>query len=404
MLILPLKAAVRFDLSTALAKWLDDSSLQNCFQPMNPLQFVLPKPDFGSAACRQELMRLQSLRNCLTDCLLKADSHKCALEEGALDDCHEYHAILLEFEKRGFPVTDDETTPLALTWKSAFAPQKETHATLVWDRACTVFNTAALWTQKAADCSVADRDDCKRGVGYCQQAASVLAVLRELCQSQPQFATVDLSSSMLTFWEKLLLAQAQSFIYRMASLSDSNSSNNSSSRGDPSKKKHGTLAILSQSAYQLFNDALSATQDPRLQSEVPKQTEIWGAYCKSNSMLAAARADYHQSVVYRVECLWGKEIAQLRDCELKMKGCRDFLQTLRDSEAAATSYTKRECLAILPVVTDRLHEADDDNYRTYHNEIPVTMPEITSKQLAKLNPDLPPTMLVPKKALFAHLS
>lgn len=402
MLILPLKAAVRYDLSTALAQWLDDASQQVSFQPMNPLQFILPKPDFGSAAVREELMRLQSLRNCLTDCLLKAGSHKAALDDNALPDGHEYHAVLLEFEKRGFPVTDDETTPLQLTWKGAFSPQKETHATLIWDRACIAFNIAALLTQKAADCSVTDREECKQAVGYCQQAASVLMILRELCQSQV-FSTVDLSSSMLLFWETMLLAEAQTFIYRMASLAATGTTGGG---GGDAGKQHGTLAVLSQSVKKLFAEALTTAQEPRLQSETPKQSAEWGAYCKSASMLAAAKADYHQSVVYRVgetSPQWGKEIAQLRDCEQKLKQCRDFIKTLDGPAAAAASYTKRECLAILPVVTDRLHEADADNYRTYHDEIPIHTAEIQPKQLAKLNPELPSTMTVPKKALFTHV-
>lgn len=396
MLILPLKPAVRYELSTALAKWLDDGSQQvsYTFTPANPLQFILPKPDFGSQACRSDLMRLQSLRNCLSDCLLKPGSHKAALDDNALDDGREYHAALLEFERRGFPVTDDATTPIPLTWRGAFAPQQETHATLVWERACVAFDCAALLTQKASDCSDTDRDDCKQAVGYCQQAASVLAILRELCQSQV-FRTIDLSSAMLVFWEKVLLAEAQTFIYRMASLA-------AGAASDPGKQ-HGTLAILSQSANQLYNAALAAAQDPRLLSEVPKQADEWGAYAKSASMLAAAKAEYHQSVVYQNQGQWGKEIAQLRDCEIKLRQCRDFVRTLDGSAAAATSTTKRETLALLPVVTDRLHEADADNYRSYHDEIPHKLPEIPAKQLARLNPELPTAMLVPGKALFTNL-
>jgi hypothetical protein len=386
MLILPLKPAVRFDLQTALSKWLD-SDQEVSFQPSNPLQFVLPKPDLSAAACREDLLRLQSLRNCVTDVLLKRDSHRAALEDDGLADCHEYHATLLEFEKRGFPTLDDEHNGLRLFWKGAWSPEEERHATLTWDRAVIEFNTAALLTGMAAECSVTDRAACKEAVNYCQTAASILAVLKELVQSM-DFATVDLSQPMLAFWEKYLVAQAQMFIYRMAAQA-----------GDDTK--HSTLSVLSQSAFALFNEALTAAQDPRLESEVPKESSTWATYCKVSSMLSVAKAEYHQAVVHRLANEWGKEIARLRDCHLKFETLSKFVRGLDDD--GPVSYMRRECLAILPVVHDRLHEADKDNYNIYQEKIPKEMPEIAAKQLAKSSGGLPQSMLVPKKQVFVNV-
>ena len=387
MLVLPLRPAVRFDIHSALMQWLD-SDEQVSFQPANPLQFVLPKPDFSSDACREELIRLQSLRNCLSDVLLKPDSHKHALEEGGLEDCHEYHAALLEFEKRGFPTIDDHRNGvLALPWKGAWAPQQEKHATLIWDRANIIFNIVALMTSKAAECGVTDRMACKEAVGYCQTAASILVVLKELVQSQ-DFGTVDMSQSMLLFWERYLLAEAQTFVYRMAALAKDDA-------------KHSSLSCLAQSSHKLFSEALSAAQDPRLESEVPRQEKIWGAYCKTHSMLSSAKAEYHQAVVHRVAHEWGKEIARLRECIDKFEACSSFIKSLDDD--SIVSYAKRECSAILPVVKDRLAEADKDNYQIYQDEIPKTVGELTAKQLVKNTGGLPQTMLVPKKPLFVNL-
>jgi hypothetical protein len=143
MLVLPLKPSVRFDLATALATWLDDSSAQVAFVPTNPLQLVTPKPDFSSIACREDLTRLQSLRNCLSDIFLKAnESHKHAIEERGIEDSYEYHAVVLEFEKRGFPTLDDDYNGVRLQWKGAWPPHKpESHGTLIWDRSCVIFST-----------------------------------------------------------------------------------------------------------------------------------------------------------------------------------------------------------------------------------------------------------------------
>ena len=99
MLILPLKAPVYFDLQHSLGTWLD-SDQEVSFQTTNGDEppMVFPKPYFKSHQCRAELLRIQALRKCLSDSILKPDSHKAALEEQALEDSCEYHAALLEFE------------------------------------------------------------------------------------------------------------------------------------------------------------------------------------------------------------------------------------------------------------------------------------------------------------------
>jgi BRO1-like domain len=243
---------------------------------------------------------------------MKASSHAAALEEGAMEDAHEYHAALLEFERQGFPTLDDDgrTNGLQLSWKAAWAPataKPETHSSLLWDRSCVTYNIVALLSFQVSRSSSScnnNRDECKRGVGLCQQAASILETLSELASSQ-DFATVDLSSPMLQFWKAFFLAQGQSFVYRMASLGPTPSASGSS-------QNHGTLAGLSQAAYKLFNEALAKAQDARLQSEVPQPSEQWASYCKGQAMMAAARAEYHEAVVERLAYHHGSEIVRLR--------------------------------------------------------------------------------------------
>jgi len=400
MLILPLKPAVKYDLGTALSIWLDDGTMQISFQPTNPLQFVVPKPEFSSTSCHDDMKRLQSLRNCLTDVFQKTFSHRHANKENAMNDVEEYHAVLLEFERRGFPSSvDDECNGIRISWKGAFDDTKlEKHGTLVWDRSCVLYNAVALLTDKIAnDCgSVNSRDDCKVAVGLCQRAASICHILSELVQSQ-NFATVDLSQPMLIFWEKFLLAHGQNFVYRMMSA------------GGDNDTKHSTLALLAQSAHLLYNEALKAAQDARLTSEVPRESEEWGGYCKANSMMHAGRATFHRSVARRLAAEWGMEIYELRRCLSQLERCRDFLKTL-DADGC-TEFTRRECNAILPVVADRLREADNDNYKIYQDIVPPENNNDDSeekskppaKQMVKLNPNLPESMLVPKRPLFVGL-
>ena len=387
MLIPPLKPAVRADVQNTLATWLDSEEQQVSFDRTDQLQFVMPKPDFSSAACRKDLLRLQSLRNCLSDAFLKAQSHKAALEENALPDAYEYHAALLEFEKRGFPTLDDPHNGLVLVWKGAWSPHKlEQHSTLLWDRACVTYNIVAMLIAKAAECSLNDRTECKQAVGLYQQAAGILVVLRDFCASM-DFATVDLSQAMLQFWLAYCMAEGQTFVYRMAS--------------QAADAKHSTLSYLAQSAFNLWNDVLQKAQEPRLESEVASGAKEWATYAKSNAMLAAARAQYHMSVVHRLEHKWGMELARLRECGSKLDACHEFLQSVAGE--SVVDYTRRECNAIRPVVKDRYTEAEKDNYNIYQDDVPKTNPEITAKQLIKDSGGYVAAMLTPSTALFVGI-
>jgi hypothetical protein len=396
MLVLPLKTTSRYeDFAKDIAHWLDNADLQVSFATTNPLEFVVPKPDLSSCDCWDDLVRAQSLRNDL--------GSFGAYQLVHLDDAREYHACLVTMERRGFV---DISTLRHLTWSNAeyrtsannkplattstSSSSSETHTCLTWERACVAYNIAALLSDKAAhDCNANDRSQVKLAVSYCQQAASILAVLQELVPAMTQFQTVDLSVPLLQFWQKYFVAEAQGFIYRMVAVSDDQ------------HEKPALLAGLARSAHSLFRDALSAAVEPRLQSERTVESNEWAAYCKACSMLQASKASFHSAAAHRLAYEWGKEIARLRECLQMLESCRDFMKTLpADGPVGAL---RRECVNLLPVVKDRMHEADKDNYKIYQEVIPREMPEIEAKQMVKTDGGLPESMLVPKRPMFSGL-
>lgn len=409
MLLLPLKPPLFFDIHTALATWLDSdqevsyssTSANNGDDP--PL--VLPKPPFQSHQCRAELLRLNALRKALSEAMPKPDAHRNALEENALADLCEYHAALLEFEQRGFPTLEDEHNGIDLIWKAAFAPQQEKHHSLVWDRACCLWNIAALSSKLVQDLldsasssggdgsgvqdATAARAAYKQAVGHCQTAASSLSILKELVGNGfDDFATVEMSKPMLTFWVNIFLAQAQAIIYRMAD-----------------QTKHSILSGLSQSAHLLMNDALQSAQDPRLVSEVPRYASEWGAYCKAHSMMASAKAEYHAAVLHRQASQWGPELTRLKICLQKLEQCHEFVQPAVAADNASLLDLQREVATYLPFVQNRYHTAFDDNTRVYQDDIPTlkALGDIEPKQLARLTLALPANMQTPKVPLFTKL-
>lgn len=434
ILYLPFKVPVRYDLVQPLANWLDDDESQVAFDNKRcgssssssssysynddaaPVM-VVPKPTYNSVQCRSELLRIAALRNCMSEAL--QDSHKSALEEHEmLRDCQDYHATLLEFEKRGFPTGGggdaDEENGINLTWRGAFASnQQETHHTLLWDRACTLWNLAALRSASAAfDSDETTKEGLKIAIAHLQQAASHLSLCRQLMefsQENEYVSTVDLSRPMLQFWEKLLLAQAQTCIYKMANL------------GGSAVRNHTTLAYLIQGAAPLYNEALTLAQDPRLQSEVPTQCQEWAAHCKAQSLVCQARAYFHMSIELRLsKSAHGLEIARLHQTittlDEVLKFCRTT-QVLKEAvdlfsggggggirspiaEAAATIQPEAE--GLLRLASDRLKAADEDNRTVYLEGVPKSndLPEIRAQTFVKTDLPLPEAMLTPRANLF----
>ena len=76
------------------------------------------------------------------------------------------------------------------------------------------------------------------------------------------------------------------------------------------------------------------------------------------------------------------------------------VSTDKNAGTGVTSYTARECKTILPVIQDRLLEAEKDNHNIYQETVPRTFKDIEAKQLARVPASLPASMMVPTKALF----
>lgn len=398
LLYMPLKVPCRHDLVQPLANWLDDderhveypssgarqdSSDYDNDEDELPVPWIVPKPAFSSVECRSELLRLSALRNCLTESL--QDSHKAALEDKALEDCQDYHATLLEFEKRGFPSVETEATQgISLTWKCAFATkQQETHHSLVWDRVGCLWNTAALQSfQAATQADLSTKDGCKAAISLLQSSASLLTILQELVEPQ-DYTTVDCSISMLQFWTTVFKAQAQYCIYKMANLGGTT-------------RQHTTLAYLVQAAAGLYNEALSLAQDPRLQSEVPKQAQQWATHCKAQSLTCQARASFHLSIDHRLQKEHGSELARLAQCVTQLKECWDFCKS--------ASLDLSEVQGLTQLARDRLERARTDNDTIYHDDVPKTLPDIRSQVMVKSNLPLPAAMMQPKVSLFGWCS
>jgi len=298
-------------------------------------------------------------------------------------------------------------------WHGAFATiQSEVHHTLVWDRVCTLWNAVSIETFLAAEKlsmplasassnnnntsagANADKERFKSCVQHYQNGANILSILGQLVECE-DFSTVDFCKGMIQFWERVLIAQAQICIYKMVSSTQD--------------QKHSMLSYLIAAAVPLFNDALNHSKESRLQSEVPKQYEVWGAYCKANSMMCSAKAEYHTAIVHRMNKQYGYEIARLETSCEKLQSCYDFLQPIFANKSTNMSQAlleiKKENNMLLEFVKNRLYNARKENRIVYQDEIPSRekLNEIAQKMMVKCNVGLPQSMVIPTVPLFTNL-
>ena len=108
MLVIPLKTTSPYEINKPLSKWIDKNR--------DKLTRIIT-PD----QCRKDLLRFSSLRNCVSSSICAHYAHSNAIREQAMEDCMEYHAILIEGENLGFPVEDEfGQIDLHISWNCAF--------------------------------------------------------------------------------------------------------------------------------------------------------------------------------------------------------------------------------------------------------------------------------------------
>ena len=174
----------------------------------------------------------------------------------------------------------------------------------------------------------------------------------------------------------------------------------------------------------MYNEALTLAKDPRLQSEIPEESQEWAAHCKAKSLLCQARAYFHLSIQHRLASEYGYELARLKQtnkaldevlrfCQTTQKireaseGARKMKQNLKKGKptpiAEAASTIQPEAEGLKKLASDRYAAAEADNRSVYLEEIPnvADLPEVRAQTMVKTDLPLPEAMLQPRANLFA---
>lgn len=403
LIVLPLKTSRRYDLSRPLTLWVDN------FHP-----FIQP------AMVREDLIRLASLRNCLTEAIgTPYHGHEAAIANRAIPDLHEYHACLLACceQPANFPSIESNAesngahvADLKLSWKSAFQnlddePQEMVRANLTYERCCVLWNVAALESYCAAvheDWRTKDgRAAALKRYGV---AAAILKHIRlnlmDNATGESGYCSPDFSPQCLKMCERLMLAQGQMACYEAAKVRSLTAT----------QPMHQLLAKLAVSVADYYNQVLIASQDNEILGFLKNTSLSYGAHAKTMSMLFQSRSQYLESMSDKSKRAFGYEIVRLKRVHSM---CTDGLNFItKNSNHTATEGNLgniRQSLELLKrVANERQIAAEKDNQDIFHDDIvdfrqlPIIQPQDMMWKPVPLPETLKPQSL--ERKIFSTLS
>jgi hypothetical protein len=419
MLVPPLRVPLRSNLQQGLADWLDRVQQQQD-QGNGNTNAARTLPDFTAAECMGDLQLLHSLRMQLSDSITRFDSYEEAKE--LVPVLHEYYAMLLECESRGFPSMQQSSSAASMTikleWVGAIdsgsqemnnqhnqAPLIDCHSGLLLERASILWNLAAIEAYNASKQDVVANKkkwamankNLQLAFTFMHHLKETLLVQEEEDKNDPNphhgsasSSITDFQSSMVVFWENVLQAQAQMAGYEKASI----------------RPKNLLLAKISAGAVPLWDTAAEACNNIRIMSS-QQQKSAWHVQSVSWSSYLSAKAEFHESAHAREKNLPGPELARLEKSLQFVNQCHDYLfpnnyapaNDDADSERSSMRRLKDEVPPFLQQVRERYTEAQQQCNEEIPNDVRDTRGELLSKGASAL----PKTMTELKSPFFANL-
>jgi programmed cell death 6-interacting protein len=245
------------------------------------------------------------------------------------------------------------------TWFDSFRPQsKVSFNALSSERACVVFNLAALYSVLGRDSDRSTTEGQKQAIQHFTKAAGVFCLLREQLLSGSYVVSVDMQDGTLQLCTSLMLAQAQAVFYE---------------KGVKDKLARGLLSKLACQAASYFKTAADYAQ--RLEGKLDPS---WRAHCQFQELAFLAAAHYQQHLLDKPEVEAKLQGFGLLITRLKLASelCAQALDLARLHHLTIT-----EAVGPLKQVVDaELHLLEKDNNTVYFETVPPRS-ELTQLQM-----------------------
>jgi len=265
---------------------------------VKPLKSVISASRSVNHVDNNSLTELQNLRNKIVASIKNKD-----YTEQALEDTQNYFDQISNLESK-IPFS---ATKIYFKWLDAFdkgswfggsAPYTMS-TNLLYEKACILFNVAALCTQVGSKQDLTVEEGMKKAVKMFQMAAGILAAVSTPPPSSPseQKPTPDLSPESAQALSCLCVAQAQEVIL-MKAIQDG--------------KKEGIVAKLAKHTHNLYSETGTLLQKDNVKAMWDAN---WATTISSKEQLYGGLAHLHVGLLDKAESRFGQAIARLQLAE-----------------------------------------------------------------------------------------
>merc|ERR1711913_1437 len=233
---------------------------------------------------------------------------------------------------------------------------------LLFEKACVLYNVAAMATQIGATQDLHSEDSMKKAVRLYQQAAGILGAISvpPSTSTTEQKPTPDLLPESAAALSSVSLAQAQEIVLRKAVIDN---------------KKNIVIAKLAEKTGELYEECQQLMQVESVKSLFGAD---WVSSVSAKCLLYSGLAQLHLAKDCKEKKQIGEEISRLEIAQGK----------LNKSKVVSTAEIKAELLPMLEMVENNLKEAKKDNDFIYFEKVPPAedLPPIEGALVVKPTP------------------
>jgi len=233
---------------------------------------------------------------------------------------------------------------------------------LLFEKACVLYNIAALATQIGATQDLRSEESMKKAVRLYQQAAGILGAISvpTSTSSTEQKPTPDLLPESAAALASFTLAQAQEIVLRKAVIDN---------------KKNLVVTKLAEKSGELYEECQQLMQVESVKSLFGPD---WVSAVSAKGCMYSGLAQLHLALDCKERKQIGEEISRLQIAQEK----------LNKGKAVATADIKAELLPVLETVENNLKEAKKDNDFIYFEKVPLAeeLPPVEGALVVKPTP------------------
>ncbi|ORY82677.1 BRO1-like domain-domain-containing protein [Protomyces lactucae-debilis] len=295
---------------------------------------------------------------CKTFNRLRQDMCGAGRDEVGRDLLYRYYGQLELLELR-FPIGEDHIR-ISFNWHDAFTEAEIAQFSLAYEKACVLFNIAAILSYTAASQTRTEIEGMKRAYHCFQACAGLLSFINDNFLHAP---STDLSREMVKTLSTVMLAQAQEVF---------------TEQQVRSAGKSTIIAKLAAETANLYQTAAESLTELVLAGNIDR---VWLPYAQCKERYFSCLAQYHQAIVDDSKAAYGVSVARFTVASTLAKEASSSTKS-HANEFARYPHMSNDPGAALIDLVKVISEEVNDKYAAAKKENDLIYHELVAKESA----------------------